>query len=328
MLRIILFFITSLFFSSPLLAKDKPILTVYTYSSFISEWGPGNKIKADFEAQCNCTVNLVSMDDGVMILNRLRLEGSRTRADVIIGLDTNLISIAKQADLIQAHQIAKPANLAIDWWDNQFIPYDFSYFAFIYNQQKVPSPPSNFDELLNHPEWKIVYQDPRTSTPGLGLLLWINKIYGDNAPLAWQKLAKQTLTVTKGWSESYGLFLKGEADFVLSYSTSPVVHINNGDHQYKAAMFTDGHYEQIEVAAITKYSKQPDLAKQFMAFLLTPNVQQTLMDKNIMYPAVNIVLPAAYQEINQVTKPLSFDADEVSANQKKWIRQWQDAVSQ
>ncbi len=27
-----------------------------------------------------------------------------------------------------------------------------------------------------------------------------------------QKLAAKTVTVTKGWSEAYGLFLKGESD--------------------------------------------------------------------------------------------------------------------
>lgn len=328
MLRIVVIMITTLLMVSPLMANDKPTLTVYTYSSFVSEWGPGKQIKTDFEAECDCIVNFVSIDDGVMILNRLRLEGSRTKADVIVGLDTNLISIAKQAQLVRSHQMVKPDNLAIDWWDEQFIPYDYSYFAFIYNQDNVSAPPTSFAELLDNPNWKVVYQDPRTSTPGLGLLLWINHIYGTDAPSAWQKLAKQTLTVTKGWSESYGLFLQGEADFVLSYSTSPVVHINDGDHRYKAAIFKEGNYQQIEVAAMTKYSKQPNLAKQFLAFLLTQPVQKILMEKNIMYPAVNISLPDAYHEINPVTKPLSFSADEVFLNQKLWIKQWQEAVSQ
>jgi hypothetical protein len=71
----------------------------------------------------------------------------------------------------------------------------------------------------------VIYEDPRTSTPGLGLLLWMQKVYGDKAPEAWQKLAAKTVTVTKGWSEAYGLFLKGESDLVLSYTTSPAYHI-------------------------------------------------------------------------------------------------------
>ena len=28
---------------------------------------------------------------------------------------------------------------------------------------------------------RIVIQDPRTATPGLGFLLWMKSVYGDNA---------------------------------------------------------------------------------------------------------------------------------------------------
>lgn len=334
MFRSILLFFMVIFFSNQSVANQKPTLTIYSYSSFASEWGPGEKIKHDFEAICDCLVNIVSVGDGVTILNRLRLEGTKTKADVIVGLDTNLISMANKASLVQPHQLSKPADLAINWWDNDFIPYDYGYFAFIYDQTRISTPPSSLDELINNEQnWKIVYQDPRTSTPGLGLLLWMNKVYGDNVyndnvTEAWQKLAKHTLTVTKGWSESYGLFLKGEADFVLSYSTSPAVHIiNDHDYRYKAAIFNEGHYEQIEVAAITKYTKQYTLAQQFLDFLLTPQIQAQFVEKNIMYPVIKIDLPAAYSEIDQITKPLSFTADEVLLNQKQWTRQWQEAVS-
>lgn len=330
MFRHIMLLMVAGLMSMPLLAKDKPTLTVYSYSSFLSDWGPGQKIAADFEAQCDCHVNIVSIGDGVAILNRLRLEGSKTKADVILGLDTNLIATAKKADLVQPHQLTQPTNLAIDWWDSQFVPYDHGYFAFIYNQEKITTPPASFADLLNNDHhWKIVYQDPRTSTPGLGLLLWVNKVYGANAIDAWHKIADHTLTVTKGWSESYSLFLNGEADFVLSYSTSPAVHImNDNDHRYQAAIFTEGHYQQIEVVAITKQTKQLELAQQFIAFLLTPEAQQQFMTKNIMYPVIDIAQPVAFQQLKPVNKGLSFTADQVYTEQKEWIKQWQNAVSQ
>jgi thiamine transport system substrate-binding protein len=46
-------------------------------------------------------------------------------------------------------------------------------------------------------KWRVIYEDPRTSTPGLGLLLWMQKVYGDKAPEAWQKLAAKTVTVER-----------------------------------------------------------------------------------------------------------------------------------
>jgi thiamine transport system substrate-binding protein len=44
------------------------------------------------------------------------------------------------------------------------------------------------------------------------------------------------VTVTPGWSEAYGLFLEGEADMVLSYTTSPAYHLIAEDDDTKAAL--------------------------------------------------------------------------------------------
>ena len=35
------------------IASDKPVLTIYTYESFTSEWGPGPAIETAFEENCN-----------------------------------------------------------------------------------------------------------------------------------------------------------------------------------------------------------------------------------------------------------------------------------
>ena len=310
-------------------ANAKPTLTVYSYSSFLSQWGPGEQIKQGFEEQCDCQVDIVSIGDGVSILNRIRLEGEKTSADVILGLDNNLLEQAKQANIVTPHQITKLDNVNTDWWDSDFIPYDFGYFAFIYNKNKIENPPNSFHELVeNKPNWKIVYQDPRTSTPGLGLLFWVKKVYADDAASAWEKIAKHTLTVTKNWSEAYNLFLKGEADFVLSYSTSPVAHImNDNDHKYQAAIFKEGHYRQVEIAGIIKYSQQQELARRFLRYLLTPEIQRQFAEKNVMYPIVKTSLPDAYQQINVVNKALEFDAIQTDKNQKAWVREWQSAIS-
>ena len=310
-------------------ANVKPSLTVYSYNSFVSEWGPGKEIEKGFEAQCNCEIEIVALGDGVAILNRMRLEGNRTNADVILGLDNNLLEQAKQAKIVIPHQITKPDNLKTDWWDSDFMPYNFGYFAFIYDQQKISNPPRSMHELVdNKANWKIIYQDPRTSTPGLGLLFWMKNIYGNDAASAWQKIANNTVTVTKGWSEAYGLFLKNEADFVLSYSTSPVAHImNDNDHRYAAAIFDEGHYRQVEVAGITKYSQHPELARAFLQYLLTPDVQRQFAEKNFMYPIINITLPEAFQQIKPVNKALEFDAKQVEKNQKTWVREWKSTVS-
>ena len=74
-------------------------LTVYTYESFTAEWGPGPQVEKAFEAECGCDVEFVSVADGVALLNRVKLEGQATKADIVLGLDTNLTAEAKATGL-------------------------------------------------------------------------------------------------------------------------------------------------------------------------------------------------------------------------------------
>ncbi|MDR5611677.1 MAG: thiamine ABC transporter substrate binding subunit [Arsenophonus sp.] len=310
--------------------QAKPILTVYTYDSFIADWGPWPTIKPAFEQICHCELKLIGLSDGVALLNRLRMEGKNSPADIVLGLDNNLIDLAKKTGLFTESKIdISQLKLPIKWDNNIFIPYDYGYFAFIYDKTRITEVPKSLDELINSPQpWKIIYQDPRTSTPGLGLLLWIQKIYGQNSAQAWQKIAKKTVTVTKGWSESYGLFLKGESDFVLSYSSSPGFHLlNDKKNNYAAALFSEGHYLQIEVAAQLATSKQPKLAQQFMQFMLSPTFQKTLPTTNWMYPVIDIPLPDVYQQIPVQKKSLQFNAEDITQHRNQWINLWQNAVS-
>jgi len=308
----------------------KPVLTVYTYDSFSADWGPGPAVKKAFEAQCDCELKYVALEDGVSLLNRVRMEGKNSKADVVLGLDNNLVQAAEKTSLFAKSSIDTSGLKLPDGWNNQtFIPFDYGYFAFVYDKNKLKNPPKSLKELVESPEkWRVIYEDPRTSTPGLGLLLWMQKVYGDNAPDAWQKLAQKTVTVTKGWSEAYGLFLKGEGDLVLSYTTSPAYHIiEEKKENYAAAEFSEGHYLQVEVAAQLASSKQPKLAQQFMQFMVSPAFQQTIPTGNWMYPVIKSDLPAGYQTLQVPAKALQFTSAEVADHRAAWISAWQRAVS-
>ncbi|AYK19420.1 thiamine ABC transporter substrate binding subunit [Aeromonas veronii] len=323
-----LLLVTTGLLSANVFAADT--LTVYTYSSFTAEWGPGPKIKQAFEKACDCTLNLVPLEDGVAILNRLRLEGNHSKADLVLGLDDALISEAKQSGLFAPHP-AKLDSIKVPggWQDDTFVPYDYGYFAFVYDKDKLKQPPKSLKELVERPDLKVIYQDPRTSTPGQGLMLWMKSVYGDKAPAAWAELAKKTVTVTKGWSEAYGMFLDGEADMVLSYTTSPAYHlIAENKPQYQAAAFEEGHYRQVEVAAKLKSAKQEKLADQFLQFMVSPAFQQEIPTGNWMYPVIDTPLPKGFEQMITVAKPLAFSSDEVAANRKGWIREWLQAVTQ
>ncbi|HGM5286437.1 TPA: thiamine ABC transporter substrate binding subunit [Serratia liquefaciens] len=314
--------------AAPVFAK--PTLTVYTYDSFAADWGPGPAVKKAFEAQCECDLKFVALEDGVSLLNRLRMEGKNSAADVVLGLDNNLLQAAQQTGLFAPSDVdSSKLNVPGGWQDKTFVPYDYGYFAFVYNKENLKNPPKSLHELVDSSQnWKVIYEDPRTSTPGLGLLLWMQKVYGDQAPAAWQKLAKKTVTVTKGWSEAYGLFLKGEGDLVLSYTTSPAYHlIEEKKDSYAAANFSEGHYLQVEVAGKLKAGKQPELAERFMQFMVSPAFQNAIPTGNWMYPVIKTSLPAGFDQMTVPQTALQYSAEDVAKQRSNWIRAWQTAVS-
>lgn len=307
---------------------DTPELTVYTYDSFVSDWGPGPAVETAFEKICGCDLKLVGAGDGAALLARIKLEGARSDADVVLGLDTNLTAAAKETGLFANHSVSADYSLPIEWSDATFVPYDWGYFAFVHNADATA--PADFKALAASGK-KIVIQDPRSSTPGLGLLMWVKAAYGDEAPVIWQGLADNVVTVTKGWSEAYGLFLEGEADMVLSYTTSPAYHlIAEEDGSKAAAAFAEGHYMQVEVAGKLAATDQPELADQFLAFMVSDAFQSIIPTTNWMYPAVTPSdgLPQGFETLTQPTKSLLLGEAEAAAMRDVALGEWLDALSQ
>lgn len=269
--------------ASPALAET-PVLTVYVYDSFATEWGPGPAIRAGFEATCGCTLRVVPAGDGAAMLSRLMLEGARSEADVVVGLDNFLMERARGTGLFTTSGVSADWDLPVAWDDDTFVPYDWGAFAFVADAD-TPAPGSL--RALADSDIAVVIQDPRASTPGLGLALWVEAAYGAAAEDLWADLADNIVTVTPGWSESYALFLSGEADAVLSYTTSPAYHvIGEGDDSKVAWDFSEGNPVQIEVAAVLAHGTQPELARRFLAYLVSPEGQAPIPETNWMFPAV------------------------------------------
>ncbi len=316
---------------TPVLATAKPVLTVYTYDSFASEWGPGPSIEKSFEEHCGCDLQFIALDSSIGILGRVQLEGENSRADIVLGLDTNLMTTARQTGLFAPHgtSLKGRTSLPVTFEDDVFVPFDWGHFAFVYDSTKLSTVPTSLANLLSAPDdLRIIIQDPRTATPGLGLLLWIKSVYGDRAPEVWAALRPKIVTVTKGWWDSYSMFLEGEADMVLSYSTSPAYHIiTDGTDRYKAASFTEGHYMQIEVAGMLKGASEPELAKKFMNFILEEGFQTAIPMRNWMYPAGRVALPDGFETLIKPEKSLLFTPDEVAANKASWVDEWQTALT-
>ena len=248
---LIVFF--QLLISTTLFAKETII--VGTYDSFATQWGPGPEIERLFEENCECDLKYITSSQAGTLLGNIFIKDK----DIILGATYN-------------------ANKFNNFY--KFQTYDYGYYAFIYDESSLKNPPQTFEELINRDDLKIVVQDPRTSPVGMGLLTWISRVFYQNKEEAIQKINKQIITYTPGWSEAYGMFLEEKADLVLSYSTSPFYHQEYEDnYSYKALIFPEGHVKVNEYVVIPNDSKQKIIAENFLSFLITEKIQRIISKK-------------------------------------------------
>jgi len=328
----ILFLLLSIF-SFFIADANEADLTIYAYDSFVSEWGPAGKVIPKFESKYNVKLDVISVGDAGQVLNRAILEVKRPKADIVLGIDNNLLSKAIDSNILESYISPNlnlvPKQLIFDK-SHHITPFDYGYFAIVYDTKKISKPPENFEELLS-PKYKgkLILEDPRTSSPGLGFLLWTISVYGKDYLKYWDRLKPNILTITEGWDSAYGLFTSGEAPMVLSYTTSPAYHVEyENTKRYKAAIFKEGNYLQIEGMGILKGTKNEKLARKFIDFILTEDFQGEIPLTNWMFPVnPNVKLPASFKYAIKPEKTLSIDTYEIKRNQKKWIDEWLKVIT-
>ena len=115
---------------------------------------------------------------------------------------------------------------------------------------------------------------------------------------------------------------------MLSYTTSPAYHqVAEGVDHYKAAQFSEGHVAQVEVAAISAYTEQPELANQFLQFLISPEAQAIIPVTNWMLPVIDgIELPEAFDKL-VTPDTIDFTPQAIAANRAAWIKTWRDSAA-
>jgi len=226
------------------------------------------------------------------LLNWLKLGGSLNKADVVLGIDSNDSDQAIEKKYFQSSEVKMSVITEMKLsprLGDLLVPFDQGVIAVMWDSEKLKDPPKNMDELISRKDLqkKLILPDPRFSSPGLAFMHWMKFIYGGNWSKKLPELRQQVLTVTPGWSEAYGLFVKGEAPLVVSYLTSEAYHrIVEKTDRYRALLFSS-HLTVAEYAGVLSSSPNRELAIKFIDFLLKPSSQKIIAEKNWMLPMIN-----------------------------------------
>ena len=115
-------------------------LTIYTYSSFNSEWGPGPKVFPLFEKKCSCKLKIIALEDTGQLLARFLLEqksskNKLSKADILLGLNDTHLAKLKNLDLFASYKGKSYQRLDKKFQldkKKRFIPFDWNGLSLFY----------------------------------------------------------------------------------------------------------------------------------------------------------------------------------------------------
>jgi thiamine transport system substrate-binding protein len=329
------FYLFLLFFACPLHAANE--ITVYTYDSLAGKGGLGPLLIQEFKKKTGTDLKLVSYGSAGEAINQVILEGAGTKADAVLGVDSYSLGKVRSSALfapLERGKLLLQVEHFLQGEDPLLVPFDYGFLAFLYDSKRNPSLAKikTFKEFAARQITRknLVMADPRTSSLGLGFLLWSQVLFqGSDLEGIWRGIAKQIMTLTPGWSGSYGLFVKEKADTVLSYSTSPAYHIEKeGKHEIQALAFEEGHLRQVEGLSLVKSSKKIDRVQLLSEILLSPEIQRQIPLLQYMYPAIrDVKLPESFRGL-PIPKAVPADPKLVHEKRREWLQQWKKIFSE
>ena len=331
--------------------EETPTLTVATYDSFIDapSVSPGEWLRDEFESRFDAELEWATPDNGINHYIERERSGADIDADLYVGFNTDdLVRIddelddglfAEAGDIDGLDDVRE--GLLFDPFDRA-VPFDTGYISLVYDSTETEAP-ETFDGLLDEEHTgALITQNPGTSTTGRAFLLHTIHRFGDGEGGVidgedgdaeydyldyWADLQDNDVRVLGSWGDSYGAWSEGEAPMVVSYSTDQVFASADGadlaEHQIR--FLHDQAYANPEGMAVFNDADHPDLAREFMSFVLEPAVQGEIAERNVAFPATDTAeLPDDYAELAQEpADPVTFTYEELQGSVSEWVSEWE-----
>ncbi|WP_283402866.1 thiamine ABC transporter substrate-binding protein [Halorubrum sp. DM2] len=336
---------------------EPPTLTVATYTNFIDapSVSPGEWLKEEFESRYDAELEWATPDNEVNYYVERAASGAGIDADLYVGLTTeDLVRVDEQLD---GDLFAERG--AVDGFDDvregllfdpfdRAVPFDTGYVSLVYDGTTMEAP-ETFDGLLDDEHaGALIAQNPGGSSTGRAFLLHTISRFGDGGVASdgdgeaiegedgdadydyldyWADLQANDVRVLGDWDEAYTAWSNGEAPMVVSYSTDQVFADMEGQdlEKHQIRFLNDQAYANPEGMAVFADADEPDLARQFMSFMLEPDVQGEIAQRNVAFPATgNAELPSDYAELAQEpADPVTFTYDELQGSVDAWVEAWE-----
>jgi iron(III) transport system substrate-binding protein len=228
------------------------------------------------------------------LFERLKAEGDKTPADVLITVDAGNLWHAAGAGLLS--KIDSPeiqANIPAHLRDpeNRWTGLTVRARTLMYNTKKVKPEELSTYEALGDPKWKKrICLRTSTHVYNQSLLATMIKRYGE----------VKTEAAVKAWAANEPILINGDTKILESIAagqcdvgvtnTYYLARIVSKDPAFVVAPFwanqqTTGTHVNISGAGVTAHAKNRANAVKLIEFLTTPEAQQMFADQSFEYPA-------------------------------------------
>ena len=336
---------------------ETPTLTVATYTNFIDapSVSPGEWLKEEFESRYDAELEWATPDNEVNYYVERAASGAGIDADLYVGLTTeDLVRVDEELDgglFAEAGDVegldAVKEGLRFDPFDRA-VPFDTGYISLVYDGTTTEAP-ETFEGLLDDEHaGALIAQNPGGSSTGRAFLLHTIDRFGDGGVASdgdgeaieggdgdpdydyldyWADLQANDVRVLGSWDDAYTAWSNGEAPMVVSYSTDQVFADMEGANleEHQIRFVNDQAYATPEGMAVFAGADEPELAREFMSFMLEPEVQGEIAQRNVAFPATDTAtLPEDYAELaKEPAEPVTFTYDELRGSVSEWVDAWE-----
>ena len=283
--------------SGPLFAQDPKVLNLYSSRHYQTD----EALYTNFTKLTGIRINRIEAGEDPLI-ERIRSEGERSPADVLLTVDAGRIWRAQQLGFFQPVKSAVlDARIPASFREASGLWYGFSLRARLiaYNKAKVKPEELSTYESLADPKWKgRLCMRSSTNVYNLSLMGAMIDHLGAAKAEAWAKAVKANLAREPkgGDTDQLKSVAAGECDVTLSnqYYYARLVRSQKPDEreiaQRVGVVFpnqgTWGAHVNISGAGVMKNAPNREAAIKFLEYLASDEAQRYFADGNNEWPVV------------------------------------------
>ena len=329
-------FVLAALSAAPAMAQNKTLT--------ISWWGfNGDKLEEiilkPFRAQCGCEL-VFETGNNADRLNKIKIRGG-SGVDVVyltdsysqIGIQEGLFQPVDRAKIPNVNGIYELAREP----QGKFGPaYTIGRVGIIYDSAKVSSPITSWNDLWREDLKRRVSLPGITTTAGpMTVLVAANKAGVDpykDEKAAFKALEQLKPNVVKNYntgSELVNLFSTGEVSVAMAQDFT-LAQIQAAVPTVRWAELKEGDYATLNTVNIAKGAANPELAHQFINFILDPKIQQTLSERGVDAPVATAVQLTPEQASRWTYGPKMIaslrrlDYEKLNAAKNDWLDAWSE----